>query len=570
MNIFQVFQSLTPANFQHQYLVLRHGQIVNATLLDMFPNGDAKISIQGQTVRAKLETPLAKGEHTFMQVKSFNDGTVNMQVITKNEKRAANTNVPISNINDLLKNMNLPQNSAWRELAQQLITRNIPLLPEILQNGIDVFGKEPTREQQQTWLAMLERALPINKATFQSVHQLLYGQPIHQLVQNFQAAANQFLKQHISTHVPSNMPSSIPTNNQQLPTNNQTINQQSFNIQTLISNNSQNLVQDNPLTTSTNRQQSAQVQELLTAVNSRTQAALVQQLIGINQPLTNQEPTTNNRPDNVQNLTIPQGNPQQTGTTLAGIRDIIRLQQMLETVQNSTNQAAYNSPQVTKTDTHILAAIFKLVGYQNENQLQSLFQNIQQPHEQQSQLANLQHSDNIKQLLLQISNSTSYPTAIRELASQMINNINGQQLLSTPQDSNTLYQSVMIQIPMSWGENQQDTLKLQIQGRKEKRTIDPDNCSIYIELTPPNLGELGIFIHIVNKVVSVKFLSEYQFLKQLTQQTEAILRAGLAEQGYKLSYIKVEPLDSISENSKNKQTITNYAQKPQTGFDIRI
>ncbi len=557
MNVFQVFQSLLPSQTRQDQLLLRSGQIVNATLIDMFPNGDAKVSIQGFMVRAKLETPMAKGEHTFMQVQSIQNGVVTMKILANNDMQA--TQLPTNNINQLLKNADLPQNTAWREVVQQMIQRNIPLLPDILQNGMHVLGKQPTEAQQQTWMTMLERGVPINQATFQAVHQVLYGQSVSSLVD----ALKGMIQQHLAVTGAANANHAQAAN----------LNENTGHILT-----GQNALSINPQAASINNQAGTTVgpranmgmgnspsdpatRSIPTSIlNNQAEAAKLMEGSNPSFGLGGRQSAEQSAMISPMRATLTSQHAEQA-------RSLVSLQQALEQVSLKGEGTAVPLQTQSGANESPLAQIIKMFGYQHEKNAVQTLQELAQASVRGGDVSQQATGDSIKQMLLQITNQNQYPTAIREMASQLLNNITGQQLLSLPQDSQNMYQNTMLQIPVSWGENQQDTLTLQIQGRKDKKTIDPENCSVYLELTPPELGELGVFVQIVNRVVSVKLFTENEHLKGLVDSTYALLKQGLTEQGYMLSFVKVEVPEKEQPIHK---ALAAYNKRSTKGIDVRI
>ncbi len=566
MNVFQVFHSMVSPESQavRDHLVLRNGQIVNATLMDMFANGDAKIAIQGYMVRAKLETPMARGEHTFMQVQSFQNGIVVMKLLAPNEANAPN--VPDNNINQLLKNTELPQNAAWREVIQQMMQRNIPLLPDILQNGVALLGKQPTANQLQTWFTMLERGIPISADSLQAVHQLLYGSSVNTLVNELKALVQQLLAQSQGN---------TGTSAQQSASQ-QSISQQS-------ASESSQMIQDSSVTGARTAQTAAgaeartqpipgNIAEQVANAKSSVQQQLASNLIEQSNSAGRAAADAGSLP--VQTSPVAGENTQMIGQLLKLSQVLDEISQTAKQVVRAENNAASAVPSTSQESP--LAQLLKLFGYQHEKQAANLLQNRAGGMEKAAEtVEQAMHRDgnatlpneNAKQLLIQLSANPQYPQAVREMAQQLLNNITGQQLLSLPQDQQTMHQSIMVQIPVEWGENQQDTLTLQVQGRKDKKTIDPSNCSIYLDLHPPNLGDLGVFVHIVSKVVSVKLFSENQQIKPMAAQLFPLLKQGLSEQGYLLSFVRVE---EAQQETKTHKAINAYGKTSAKGIDIRV
>ncbi|OEH85795.1 hypothetical protein BHU72_03165 [Desulfuribacillus stibiiarsenatis] len=581
MNVFQVFQSLTPSHFQKEQLILHNGQIVNATLMDMFANGDAKISIHGHLIRAKLESPLVKGEHIFMQVQSFQDGVVHMKLL--NDPKQA-TQLPGNNVNELLKSTQLPQNSEWRNIVQEMMNRQLPLLPEILNNGVEILGKKPTVPQQQAWFTMLERGLPISKETFQSIHQLLNGPKVDGLVSDMlsklQQMQTQFNNQSQTQSQTQLQQAPISQSTQQAPN---TTHAQSAAQGTLLVQTSQQLQQ---LLSLTNIENITKVTQPETHVNQKPPNHVlldILRLVGYqhekeiltNRTVAPQGQTETSQQTNNQALQPinQQANVQVNQQSALPLNTKLQSNQLGITL-SYTNQNIHNNQPITQTNEPVNTQTNNPASTQQPglNLSQSVItnQNAAASIANQNQdLVQKNTIETLKSLLIQIVNQPTIPEPIRESATQLLNHITGQQLMSSPRDNLNVYQNLFVQIPISWGEQKQDTLSLQIQGRKDRRTIDPENCSIYLDLTPPNIGALGVYVHVVNKVVSVKLFTENTALEKLIDIATPSLKEGLKNIGFLLSYIKLEDT-TRNPDAKPNVAKSKYNQPPKSGFDIRV
>lgn len=606
MNVFQIMRNMSTSQRQADHLVLKNGQIVNATLLDMFDNGDAKLNIHGFMVRAQLEAPMTKGEHTFMQVQSFKDGLVNMKIIS-NERHTSSV-IPDSNIQQMLKNTSMPNNAAWRQIVQEMIQRNIPLLPDTMAKGVQLLGRSPSMDMANSWMNMLERNIPANQATLTAVHQINNGPAINQLLTNLQeaiskqielitpnqAGANDTKFSQTGGQPPGLSPSQMvqlaqevisQEGQKQAQASESQVKVGQVNIQEALSANLKGPGLDKSQVANTNTgversdlsrlvaretlsTSQREVQESLLRLNN-----LIKDLLQEGQRLTQSQtrenmPTREAKPAPEVPLAQENTGKGQEGRLLDQAASKANSQLNPDSKGIVTELKAEQA--TPRAETAPVLQVLKAMGLNHEKEsLQALQKLLTEGTETTKDKVNqLLFDKNLKEELLNIINNRNIPPVIREISGQLLNNITGQQLLSTSHDSQNVFHNAMFQIPISWGDKEEDTLNLQIQGKKGKKSIDPNNCSIYLEVAPPSLGELGVYVNIVNKVVSVRLFSEHEGLQNLVDLTFSLLSSGLDEQGYKLSFIKLE--DGKDKGQKEAKDVSAYKKLPSKGFDVRV
>ncbi|TCP52506.1 flagellar hook-length control protein FliK [Tumebacillus sp. BK434] len=131
--------------------------------------------------------------------------------------------------------------------------------------------------------------------------------------------------------------------------------------------------------------------------------------------------------------------------------------------------------------------------------------------------------------------------SLQQDLSTVLKNVTGQQLMQTSggDRADLLYQFAAV--PVRHGKDEQ-TVELHVMARKShgQKTIDPANCYVLFRLDMPNLGELDIHLHIVDKVVGVRFLSEKHADMAVTPADQRDLRDALQKVGFHLGVLKVE------------------------------
>ncbi|ASS75677.1 hypothetical protein CIG75_12205 [Tumebacillus algifaecis] len=125
--------------------------------------------------------------------------------------------------------------------------------------------------------------------------------------------------------------------------------------------------------------------------------------------------------------------------------------------------------------------------------------------------------------------------------STLLKHVTGQQMMQMAGSDRTdlLYQFAAV--PIRHGKDEQ-TVELHVMARKGpgQKAIDAANCYVLFRLDMPNLGELDIHLHIVDKVVGVRFLSENYASLTLTPSDQRDLRNAMQKVGFHLGVCKVE------------------------------
>ncbi|MGB8956797.1 MAG: flagellar hook-length control protein FliK, partial [Tumebacillaceae bacterium] len=125
--------------------------------------------------------------------------------------------------------------------------------------------------------------------------------------------------------------------------------------------------------------------------------------------------------------------------------------------------------------------------------------------------------------------------------SRLLSHVTGQQVMQTAgqERSDLFYQFAAV--PMQVG-GQQQTVELHVMSRKSpgQKQVDPANCYILFRLDMPNLGPLDIHLHIVDKVVGLRFQTEAGHELVIDPSEQRDLRAALQQTGFHLGVLKIE------------------------------
>lgn len=172
----------------------------------------------------------------------------------------------------------------------------------------------------------------------------------------------------------------------------------------------------------------------------------------------------------------------------------------------------------------------------------------------------------LKPLLLQLLQEQQ-PTAVKELAEQIVSRITAQQM--SVQENGPL-QNMLLTFPFQLGSHQTD-VTLEWSGRKKKDgTIDPNYCRVVFYLDLERLQETVIDMQVQNRVIKLVVHNEQsEAIEAVASSYIHSLRDHLEQMEYKLSGVLFEQLMSKPVVEKQKQLVYKAASS-YSGVDIRI
>ncbi|MBM0064405.1 hypothetical protein [Alkalicoccobacillus gibsonii] len=173
---------------------------------------------------------------------------------------------------------------------------------------------------------------------------------------------------------------------------------------------------------------------------------------------------------------------------------------------------------------------------------------------------------NLKQSLMQLVRSQDDGGKTTQLASQALQHVTGQQLLSK-QDAQPL-QSLFFQLPLVL-EQKVEQLQCYIQSKKEGEQVDWQNCSLYFLMETPKLGEIGISIKAVQRQLSVTLTNDQKDFRLKMEPLVEKAIAKVEEVGYSISSISFSPF-SKNQNPESIQSPKNQVYSSDKGFDLKI
>lgn len=133
-------------------------------------------------MRAKLETPLRPGETTLLQVQPPGEnGITVMKPMT-----GTLAELPQASLNNLLKDVGLPDTKGNRELLLAMQRSGLPLTKDNVAMVQNMMTAKPAQVPVEEWVQAtgiaFQRGLPVTAETVKGLHQTVFGPPLHQLL----------------------------------------------------------------------------------------------------------------------------------------------------------------------------------------------------------------------------------------------------------------------------------------------------------------------------------------------------------------------------------------------------
>jgi hypothetical protein len=510
-------------------LDLKVGNVVRATLLQVLDNQDALIQIGAYKVRARLDADLQVGDKMALLVTGEQkSGAMELQLVSDTVKSSA-PGQPAPNVQGLIKALGLPETDTSKTLVQEWLTRQLPLKPESLLAASEVLRSipKPTSQQVTTLGKMAELGIPIHSGSFAAMDALDNGPKLHDLLANVRNTLQELL------------PAPKTLENQTAP----------------ASANGRS-AETAPMQTANRAQQEA---------NSVAQTLAEEQHEAHTAPSSSLPPSTSEKTETAprQSNLFPENKISRPSTT-AGDTARNSLPEPVKEVLRQLSRVVRDL--VAETDSaQTLGEKAKRLGLGFEEQLGQAVRRLPAEGEQavlQAALSSASQMDegagaNLKQVLLQTQAAAPqlHAAGMAHLAADvnaLLQNVTGQQMMQTPgqqERSDLFYQ--FSAVPTNVGGREQ-TVELHVMSRKSpnQKTLDPANCYVLFHLDMPNLGELDIHLHIVDKVVGVRFLSDSADRVQITAEDQRDLWTAIKSVGFHLGTLKAEEKKQPADGTK--------------------
>ncbi|GEC88170.1 hypothetical protein [Brevibacillus brevis] len=606
---------------------LTPGQVFKGTVIKHYPDNMALVQVGGMQVQAKMEASLEPGQKAWLQVQP-STGVVTLKVLESVGDGAGKE----ASLEGLMRSLGIADTKENKAIVQALLGANLPVNKETIQAFSAVAGRLGVDNATiEAFLTAMKRNLPLSPDTIAGLKAFLSDKPMGQLIQNLLQQASLFLEgegqpsqttgqvpQSQSQQVPGqanaatgdvkqlvsqlkekltglsfliqgndgtdeglavkqmqqgNQPNQGASQNatggsqtQPLPAQSgqpssqvQTSPQSSTQAFSTIPSPSQAVSSSvstetvpapNTAGKQVESQQNAMTGKSNQLVSNQTSGARVESKIARNEPLPIPQSTQMNQ-ESIQNKQTAE---QRTVVTDAGQKV---MPQMVSQASGAVNGATAANP---------IAELFRHLGVTHERELmgQAFSQGAIDSH-------SLKQMDTVKSLLLQISQAPAQaiPTALREAADQLLQQVTGQQLMMV-QPANQALSQIVMQIPIHQGEGD-ETAFVQIESKKKgSGQLDPENCRLFFHLELQSMGTTMIDVSIVNRIVNLQIFNDTPWVEALIQGSKDRFADQLQDVGYHLSAMRVQPVPAERGKSTSPIQTKGPILADYKGVDLRV
>ncbi|QQZ07961.1 hypothetical protein [Heyndrickxia vini] len=486
------------------------GDIFVGNISKIYPNQTAVVKVGNQNILAKLEAPIINGGKYWFQA-STKEGEIHLKILSSVSTESQTQN-------SILKQLSLPNSKVFKELTAFLAKEQIPLPKEtILRVGEWIEHQQNTKEGLDTLKYMVEKDYPFSESIYKSLREALSPKsPIQTLLNDLETQLNAEPKtktvQSLLSAIESLQPKNVEANSKEnIPQNLLSIIKATTSKMGLLFNSDIITNTNNEIITESN------IKPLLVKYIQETDHSLVAKKLA--------------------EQFINQTNEQKLLSVVQSLQS--------EDLETNKNTLPQNLLTLLKKTTSKMGLFYEADILANKEGK-----------------INLENS--MKPLLVKYVQETDHSLETKELAEQIINKMNGQQLLS---NSNTPYQHIVYQMPFQLFGFQTE-LTMQWSGkRKEDGKIDPDFCHVLFYLELENLQETIVDMKVQNRIISMKVInSNIDHLQEMAQSIIPKLKTGLKDLNYSLSSIQFES----STNNEVQKSFSKPVKYQYSGVDIRI
>ncbi len=606
---------------QSKPLVLREGQVFHGSIKQLFPNQVAEVQVGANKLVATLETPLKAGDSHYFQVTNTS-GQIELKVVTGPMNQAGSTH----QMNQLIESMNLPKSAEMRQILNQFIRNDIPVLREQLLQAEAWMKAIPNSESKtvalQAMTRMIELKMPFTNDVFQALmngskitgmsemlstlmqritQDTTVNNAVRANIQNQLQIIQQPLMQHVGGNILATLLTTLLNDSSSMENKIQLL---ALMKQAGLVNEQATLTNIIP-TASASSTSKANIGQLMTQLvnsNSANIGQAVQNLqmyILQDQSLLQDQKTVLNE-QLKRFMQMPKSNESVFQFAKQLENELIKIfaTNQLANPSLTNNQGLTPKDQLLsllKLDSSNHQPLIELTKLANSSQdtfVQTIAKNAELTMQanldskqiEQAMKATLRSlglnyefilsSNKIDQLdngiqslkpqLMHIINDGQISFPVRESAELLLARINGMQLLST---DNGYQHQIVMQIPLDFLGKRMDATMHWSGRMKDDGKIDSDFARILFYLQMEALKETVIDMQVQNRIVSLTVFNENTYLQPLAERLKELLAIGLEEKGYQLSGVQLKTFED--QNTPVEQEKVSK-EKPSGGVDIRI
>ncbi|MFB1081128.1 hypothetical protein [Jeotgalibacillus sp. JSM ZJ347] len=506
---------------------IRAGQMLHGKMIKSLGNQQMEVQIGGRTLTAVLSGVITEGESKWFQVESAGPPPVLKPV------KADGSGKP--DVQQLLQSIGLGGNKEVKELLSSMIRQQQPVSAEKLTAAAGLLaGTSDKKEGLSVIKWMMSKEMPLKDALFQPLlsankgvssplngllnqltSQLQQAGPINQVMLSInkpysnvihdQAVQQLFEKMTSGTATEKNQSLEAMKTMQILPKS-ATLTNWHHSLQTPSAKQVEGMI--NALRaipqTQTVQNQIVQLQEGLKALQTGDTRQLAEAVIRGQGVLQQSKPQS--QLYSLQILQVPSGSTSQHPAFMQALGD----------VQQTIGQQSSTAIQLMLKD------LIQKMGSDYEARIQ----NTGNPAET---------AQTLKAQLVSLLEMPGLTAQVRESAEQVLNRLNGMQLLSS---DNGPQQQLIMQFPFELGDHQTDVMMKMNGKKKSDGSLDPEHVRVLFYITLSELKESIIDMNVQNRVVSLDIYNEHHQLDLLAKPIIPVLQSALEKAGYAFSAVK--------------------------------
>lgn len=523
----QLFSAINqlPSN---KALQLKPGVIFLGSANKIYPNQTALINIANQNLIAKLEVPLVVNEKYWFEVVA-NEEEVRLRILSPLTKEKQTNS-------SLLNMLSLPNNHINKQILSFIAKEQIPLSKESIDKIHQWIEQLPNYKDSFNVIKfMAEKDLPFSDAIYKSLLEALKPQkPIHTLLNTLESQLHQELESNTA---------------QKLLASIQAITAKDMNAEKIIHTLLQ--IASNPK----NEYQETAMKFLEKMNLLNIDKTILEKTVGEKTKLPD-EPKINviNPSDSSISSKVPNDFIQ------TGAQKIYHLINQKDSLLSENERFLLDQLAVKTNEVELpqnILSFFKSVigkmGFSYEADILNHKENLKS------------FDQMLKPLLITYVHEQEHPTETKELAEQLINKMNGQQILSA---TSSHIQHLVYQLPLQLFGFQTE-LTMQWSGKRlEDGKIDPNYCHVLFYLELENLKETIVEMKVQNRVITMKIMNSSQRLQEIAKAFIPKLKDGLKQLDYTLSTIQYDTFHH--DVSSSKALMKNLVYDQYSGVDFRI
>ncbi|MFD0959462.1 hypothetical protein [Paenibacillus chungangensis] len=622
MNISQMMRGLLgdAVSGETRAMELKVGQVVRGVVMKLLDNNEAIVQINGVTIRAKLEMPLQAGQSAYLQVQPESRGSM---VVLRGIDPAA-LGLADDTLRDLVKLLGLPEAKWAEELVRSLRSEGIPFDRETGRAFRQAVAVMPEGMRQEPWIeaaaAAFKRGLPMTAGSISAMHQLMFGQQLHTLLDTMRGQLFELSHQQapqvasqageaVTGQAAVTRLLSILEGGEQLL---RTLGGPAAYGEGAAVGKGQAYPSLLPPEVGGLRESTVQAGPATSAMpfndegslpSSRPNASAnwlgnLMKWLGVDHEhilarAVATEPTASASSRTADGFaaeaTLPARAAGADGRSIGGnslaaghagangetaVSAAARAQAGLASTGSSSPAGAMAS-QSTNTDDAVqpqdgsnkLQMPGGTVTQPAVGSERSLPEALPQPAAGGTatpgmgmQSSHMQ--DSLKSALLQLVHAAEIPAAVKETAQQLLNQITGQQLLMTPERNSSVLSHVTMFIPIH-NEDGGETASVHIQTRRGRRgELDADNCRLLFDLSMRTLGNMLVDVHVMDKIVSLNIWNDHPCMQGMLEEFRVDIGERIGAAGYQLLSLRTTPLPKEGDITGEPQASNKHQQPP--------